>query len=217
MPYREARSVAESSEGSTASKSDRTGRNPGMTRLVRRSSATSGGTAILSLVQTFRRCMRKCSGSPIRTMPKKDAGIFLFLFLFLRAIDISVDCTCINVTVRTVRACLVFWRQRWEMVSCRLARLKCFSCLSGLSVHEFQDLPIQFGQVLKAKNFNRCCILLVGLGEPTLIKNLWNENRGCSLVVEWQNYPEFFSGMYEATWEARDWPSWNGWLKRGRR
>ena len=39
MPYREARSVAESSEGPTASKSDRTGRNPGMTRLVRRSSA----------------------------------------------------------------------------------------------------------------------------------------------------------------------------------
>ena len=45
MPYREARSVAESSEGPTASKSDRTGRNPGMTRLVRRSSAGSGGTA----------------------------------------------------------------------------------------------------------------------------------------------------------------------------
>ena len=39
MPYREARSVAESSEGPTASKSDRTGRNPGMNRLVRRSSA----------------------------------------------------------------------------------------------------------------------------------------------------------------------------------
>ena len=39
MPYREARSVAESSEGPTASKSDRTGRNPGMTRLVRRSSS----------------------------------------------------------------------------------------------------------------------------------------------------------------------------------
>ena len=109
MPYREARSVAESSEGSTASKSDRTGRNPGMTRLVRRSSTTSGGTAIFSLVQTFRRCMRKCCGSPIRTMPKKDACLFFF---FLRAIDISVDCTCINVTVRTVRARLVFWRQR---------------------------------------------------------------------------------------------------------
>ena len=32
------------------------------------------------------------------------------------------------------------------------------SCLSGLSVDEFQDLPIQFGQVLKAKGFNRCGI-----------------------------------------------------------
>ena len=37
-------------------------------------------------------------------------------------------------------------------------------------MHEFQDLPIQFGQVLKAKNFNRCCILMVGLGGPTLKK-----------------------------------------------
>ena len=80
---------------------------------------------------------------------------------------------------RTGRACLVFWRQWWEMVSCRLGRLKCtvvniavdqWSCLSGLSVHELQDLPIQFGQVLKAKSFNRCCTLLVGLGAPRLIK-----------------------------------------------
>ena len=31
---------------------------------------------------------------------------------------------------------------------------------------EFQDLTIQFGQVLKAKNFNLCVILLVGLGGP---------------------------------------------------
>ena len=62
MPYREARSVAESSEGPTASKSDRTGRNPGMTRLVRRSSAMSGGTAFFSLVQTLRQRMHQCSG-----------------------------------------------------------------------------------------------------------------------------------------------------------
>ena len=54
MPYREARSVAESSEGPTASKSDHTGRNPGMTRLVRRFSATSGGTAFFSRVQALR-------------------------------------------------------------------------------------------------------------------------------------------------------------------
>ena len=45
MPYREARSVAEISEGPTASKSDRTGRNPVMTRLIRRPSSTSGCTA----------------------------------------------------------------------------------------------------------------------------------------------------------------------------
>ena len=69
-------SVAESSEGPTASKSDRTGRNPGMTRLVRRSRATSGGTAFFSLVQTFRQRMRKCSGSPIRTIPRRDAGFY---------------------------------------------------------------------------------------------------------------------------------------------
>ena len=29
---------------------------------------------------------------------------------------------------------------------------------------EFQDLPIQFGQVLRAKNVNGCGILLVELG-----------------------------------------------------
>ena len=92
MPYREARSVAESSEGSTASKSDRTGRNPGMTRLVRRSSATSGGTAFLSLVQTFRHRMRKCFGSPIPSLPKKLRGCF-----FLQGIDISVDSTGLKV------------------------------------------------------------------------------------------------------------------------
>ena len=45
-----------------------------------------------------------------------------------------------------------------------------WSCLSGLSVDEFQDLPIQFGHVLTAKNVNGGCILLVGLGGPTLIK-----------------------------------------------
>ena len=65
------------------------------------------------------------------------------------------------------------------MVSCRLGRLNCSvvtmavheqSCLSGLSVDEFQNLPIQFGQVLKARNFNGSCILLLGLGGPTLIK-----------------------------------------------
>ena len=39
-----------------------------------------------------------------------------------------------------------------------------------LSVDDLQHLPIQFGQVLKAKNFNRCGVLPVGLGDPTLKK-----------------------------------------------
>ena len=71
MPYREARSVAESSEGPTASKSDRTGRDPGMTRLVRCSSATSGGTTFFSLVQTFRQRMHTFLASPIPSLPQK--------------------------------------------------------------------------------------------------------------------------------------------------
>ena len=79
-------------------KSDRTGRNPGMTRLVRRSSATSGGTAFFSLAQTFRQRMGKRSGSSIRTMAKKRCW-------FLQAIDILVDCTGINVGVGTARVC----------------------------------------------------------------------------------------------------------------
>ena len=44
------------------------------------------------------------------------------------------------------------------------------SRLSGLSVDEFQNLPIQYEQVLKAKNCNRCCILPVRLGGSTLIR-----------------------------------------------
>ena len=76
MPCREARSVAESSEGPTSSKSDRTARNPGMTRLVRRSSATSGVTAFFSLVQTFRQRVHKCSGSLIRTIARRDVGFY---------------------------------------------------------------------------------------------------------------------------------------------
>ena len=64
------------------------------------------------------------------------------------------------------------------------------NCLSGLSVNEFQDLPIQFGQCLEAKNFNRCGILLVGLGGPTLLKSM-------------ADYPEFSLGMSD------DWRSSN--------
>ena len=125
--------------------------------------------------------MRKCSGSSILSLPKKMnmLAFFFFFFFILLAIDISVDFIGMHKrNVRNVRvwSCL---RQRREMVSCRLARLKCsvvnmavheWSCLSGLSVDEFQDLLTQSGQVLKAKTFNRCVILLVGLGGPTLMK-----------------------------------------------
>ena len=31
---------------------------------------------------------------------------------------------------------------------------------------EFQDLPIQFGQVLKAKKFSWCCTYFAGKAEP---------------------------------------------------
>ena len=175
MPYREARSVAESSEGPTASKSDRTGRNPGMTRLVRRSSA---GVCVFSLAQTLRQRMRKCSGSSIPSLPKKKLTCWFFFFFFLTSNWHFSWFDRHKRNERTVRvwSCL---RQRRELVSCRLGRLKCsvvnmavheWSCLSGLSVDEFQDLLTQSGQVLKAKAFNRGVILLVGLGGPTLMK-----------------------------------------------
>ena len=70
MPYREARSVAESSEGPTASR-----------RLVwyDAPAPVSGGTAFFSLVQTFRQRMRKCSGSSIARLPKKTNMLVFFL------------------------------------------------------------------------------------------------------------------------------------------
>ena len=94
LPYREEDRYLKAANGQLhASESDRTGRNPGMTRLVRRSGAVSGGTctAFFSLVQTLRQRKRKCSGSPIRTIPKKRCWL-------LQGIDISVDSTGMNVT-----------------------------------------------------------------------------------------------------------------------
>ena len=118
-------------------------------------------------------------------------------------------------------------RQRREMVSCRLGRLKCsvvnmavheWSCLSGLSVDEFQDLLTQSGQVLKAKTFNRCVILLVGLDGPTLMKK--NYEMGIGSIPLSRNgritQNSFWACMSEATQEARDWPSSNFfWKNRG--
>ena len=57
----------------------------------------SGGPAFFSLVQKSRQPMRKCSGSPIRSIPKNGCWS-------LQGIDISVDSTGINVKI-TVRVC----------------------------------------------------------------------------------------------------------------
>ena len=43
---------------------------------------------------------------------------------------------------------------------------------------EFQNVPIQFRQVLKANNFNRYGILQVGLGGPTLVKKTMKRESG---------------------------------------
>ena len=75
LPFREDGRYLKAAKGQpTAPTSDCTGRNPWMTRLVPGAGAMSRGTAFLSLVQTFRQRMRKCCGSLIRTIPKKDAG-----------------------------------------------------------------------------------------------------------------------------------------------
>ena len=79
MPYREARSVAESSEGPTASKSDRTGRNHGMTRLVLLFS--------LELKHSVSAWVYVSTSS----LPKKSRCSFL------QETEISVDSTGINV------------------------------------------------------------------------------------------------------------------------
>ena len=106
MPYREARSVAESSEGPTASKSDRTGRNPGMTRLVRRSSAG-----------VWRYCVfLSCSN-----IPSAHAQMFWLSDTyhtktrcwFLQGIDISVDCTGIDEENRPCKSGLLETEVRW--------------------------------------------------------------------------------------------------------
>ena len=61
------------------------------------------------------------------------------------------------------------------MVSCRLGCLLCCKHDGSrikLSLWPFCGLilahTVTFGQVLKAKSFNRCFISLIGLGGPTL-------------------------------------------------
>ena len=64
---------------------------------------------------------------------------------------------------------------------------------------EFQDLPIQFGQVLKAKKFNQCCVLPVGLGGPTLIKKAMKRQSGVFPCHGMAELPTILLGMKEAT------------------
>ena len=50
----------------------------------------------------------------------------------------------------------------------------------------------------------------------TYEKNTQNKNRESSLVMKWQNYPEFFLGMSEATLRSTG-LALVEWLKRGQR
>ena len=126
--------------------------------------------------------------------------------------------------MRTVRvwSCL---RQRREMVSCRLGRLKCsvvnmavheWSCLSGLSVDEFQYLLTQSGQVLKAKTFNRCVILLVGLGGPTLMKKTMKWESGVFPCHGMAELPRILFGHERGNLRSTR-LALIEWLKRGQR
>ena len=116
-------------------------------------------------------------------------------------------------------------RQRREMVSCRLARLKCsvvnmvvhkWSCLSGLSVDEFQDLLTQSGQVLKAKTFNGCVILLVGLGGPTLMKTTMKWESGVFPCHGMAELPRILFGHERGTLRSTR-LALIEWLKRARK
>ena len=122
MPYREARSVAESSEGPTASKSDRTGRNPGMTRLVRRSSAgvwrycvfLSWSNIPSAHAQKFW-LFDTWPTPPPPPPPQKKKILTCWVFFFFKpAIDISVDFLGINITEEPYVSGLVSDRgERW--------------------------------------------------------------------------------------------------------
>ena len=150
--------------------------------------------------------MRKCCGSSIPSLPKKINMPVFFFFFFVPAIWY----------------CL---RQRQEMVSCRLGRLKCsvvnmavheWSCLSGLSVDEFQDLLTQSGQVSKAKTFNRCVILLVGLGGPTLMKKTMKWESGVFPCHGMAELPRILFGYERGNLRSTR-LALIEWLKRGQR
>ena len=111
------------------------------------------------------------------------------------------------------------------MVSCRLGRLKCsvvnmavheWSCLSGLSVDEFQDLLTQSGQVLKAKTFDGCGILLVGLGGPTLMKKTMKWESGVFHCHGMAELPRILFGHERGNLKSTR-LALIEWLKRGQR
>ena len=94
MPYREARSVAESSEGPTASKSDRTGRNPGWLVWY---DAPAPCLEVLRFSLLFKHSVSAyVNVLAFQYVPyqkqKQDAGFYREL------VDISIDSTGINVT-----------------------------------------------------------------------------------------------------------------------
>ena len=168
--------------------------------------------------------MRKCSGSSILTLPKKKLTCWFFFGFFFTSNWHFSWFYRHKRNARTVRvwSCL---KERREMVSCRLGRLKCsvvnmavheWSCLSGLSVDEFQDLPIQFGQVLKAKNFNRCGILLVGLGGPTLMNKTMKWESGVFPCHGMAELPRILFGHERGNLRSTR-PALMEWLKRGQR
>ena len=73
-----------------------------------------------------------------------------------------------------------------------------WSCLSGLSVDEFQDLPVQFGHWASFESLKLQSVLYFAgrTGWPDTYKKIYE--------MEWQNYPEFILGM-EATVTLINW------------
>ena len=167
--------------------------------------------------------MCKCSGSSIPSLPKK-INLLVFFFIFNTS---NWDFSWFyrhKRNVRTVRvwSCL---RQRREMVSCRLGRLKCsvvnmavheWSCLCGLYVDEFQHLLTQSGQVFKAKTFNRFVILLVGLGGTTLMKKTMKWESGVFPCHGMAELPRILFGHERGNLKSTR-LALIEWLKRGQR
>ena len=204
------------------------------------------GGKVGSRKQRRANCVQKRSHGPKSrddsfgtTLQRRCLEVLRFSLLFKHSVS-----ACANVLARRYLAyqkkltcwCLFFvfffvpaiWyclRQRREMVSCKLGRLKCsvvnmavheWSCLSGLSVDEFQDLLTQSGQVSKAKTFNRCVILLVGLGGPTLMKKTMKWESGVFPCHGMAELPRILFGYERGNLRSTR-LALIEWLKRGQR